>query len=240
MEYKSLIKKTRVERKTEKKLNKYFADTQRDVLKKLKLEMKSSETDIVNAVLQVVMFEIMEDIIIDGTETSLLLGASTVIKKNKLGKIGINFNLQNPLAIKYIEDKKILSIPKINETTKNELNDLLLNGLKNKKTYNELAKEISDSFCFSPVRAKMIAVHEIGDAYGYGNYVPMVDTKAEGYKVNKKWLTVGDDKVTPTHTQNQSDGWIELDKLFSGTGDQYAPASDHPNCRCDTLYEIKK
>lgn len=49
---------------------------------------------------------------------------------------------------------------------------------------------------------------------------------------------MNDNRVTRSHTANQNQGWIHIDKLFTGTGDKIAPASDNPRCRCAIQYEI--
>ncbi len=54
----------------------------------------------------------------------------------------------------------------------------------------------------------------------------------------KYWSTVNDNRVTKTHSKNQSDGWELLTHRFSGTGDSIPPGSDNPRCRCHIEYEV--
>lgn len=117
----------------------------------------------------------------------------------------------------------------------------MADGVKLGYTYGQIADKITelDPVVFSRNRANIIAIHEVGTAYQYGEYLPMKELKNNGEKVRKYWSTVHDDKVTATHTQNEGDGWVALDHHFSGTGDLLAPASDNPRCRCAILYKIE-
>lgn len=165
-------------------------------------------------------------------------GAKGRIKKTKLAQFGISFDLQHPLAVEYLQTDRPLILSKISETTKKQVKPFLLEAVKTGESPQALAKKLSDEFLFSEERALMIATHEVGTAYEAGNIIPMLDAKARGLKSEKAWLTVGDEKVTPTHTQNQDDGWLDVEETFSGTGDKEAPASDNPRCRCTMLYRI--
>lgn len=165
-------------------------------------------------------------------------GAKGRIKKTKLAQFGISFDLEHPLAVEYLQTDRPLILSKISNTTKEQVKPFLLEAAATGESPQALAKKLSDEFLFSEQRALMIASHEVGTAYEYGNFVPMLDAKARGLKSEKAWLTVGDDRVTPTHTENQDDGWIDIEEAFSGTGDQMPPASDNPRCRCTQLLRI--
>lgn len=127
----------------------------------------------------------------------------------------------------------------INRTTKLAVLGEIRTGVQQNLTYTQVAKNIEDisQELFSPTRAKLIATTEMGRAYGYGNYIPMRQAADLWQKVRKAWSTVWDDKVRETHYQNERDGRIDFDKLFSGTNELIAPSSDL-RCRCDNLYEI--
>lgn len=74
-------------------------------------------------------------------------------------------------------------------------------------TYREIGDNISqlDPLVFSRNRSELIAIHEMGKAYQYGEYLPMKYAQDEGYEVEKEWSTVNDDRVTETHRINQAD-----------------------------------
>lgn len=128
----------------------------------------------------------------------------------------------------------------ITNTTVDRIRSAVVKWTKEGLTYGQIADkiEVLDPFVFSRNRAELIAINQVGKAYQFGEYLPMKALSDEWYDVQKKWSTVHDGKVTPTHTQNEGDGWVPLDHKFSGTGDLLPPASDHPRCRCALLYNI--
>lgn len=59
-----------------------------------------------------------------------------------------------------------------------------------------------------------------------------------GYVLQKSWTTSHDDKVRPTHVQNERQGWVDFNGKFSGTEDEYAPSSHDINCRCTSSHRV--
>ena len=171
------------------------------------------------------------------SKKAMLLGGKYRVKVSKLAKIGIDFTLKNPEAIKYLETTRPLELAKMTDTVKNHITPILKRGIETGASVDSIAKEISDNFAFSSVRSTMIASNEIGHAYVEGNFIPVKDAVADGHKAVKEWLTVGDNKVTEECRANQSQGKIKHDKKFS-SGDEIAPRDNHPRCRCDTLFEV--
>lgn len=49
----------------------------------------------------------------------------------------------------------------------------------------------------------------------------------------KRWLTVGDDRVSDACQSNEAEGYIQIDKSF-GLGSDTPP--EHPNCRCSLTF----
>lgn len=178
----------------------------------------------------------------------MLKGGLFSVRKYKLSSIGISFNLKNELAIRYLQAKRDIMLSNrqgsINKTTKDRLLDILRNGINDGKSYTTLANEIvalSDKGVFSPSRAQMIATNEIGQAYEFGNYVPVQEySERTGRRVKKYWLTVRDNNVTDQCRANEETNGgngIELDEAFP-SGDQTAPRREHPRCRCNTIYDV--
>lgn len=174
-------------------------------------------------------------------------GAKTVIAKWNLGQFGIGYEQVEPRIETYLSKKLTHELSpyrgNIHSTTTERIRQILYDGYKNGSTYGEMSKliqEQGEAGVFSPARAEMIAVHEVGDAYEEGNYIPLKQLQEENpdRKVQKMWSTVGDDRVTPTHSENEAMGWIPFDEAFSGTGDQRPPATDNPRCRCTLLEQI--
>jgi len=183
---------------------------------------------------------LIEDILTEAS-AAMLFGATYRIRKNRLGTLGIAFDLGHPDAVQYLEQQRPLVLSKMKQTTKDEIKPLLIEAAKTGESPNSVAKKIGEAFSFSKSRSIMIAVNEIGTAYEYGNWVPMVDAQKQGHEVLKGWLTVGDNRVTPQCKDYQTMGFIPLDDNFvSGTGttDQTAPRASNPRCRCTTLYEV--
>ncbi|MFK8055476.1 MAG: hypothetical protein AB8F78_05075 [Saprospiraceae bacterium] len=80
----------------------------------------------------------------------------------------------------------------ISETTKSAVIAKLREGVEQNLSYTEVAKNIRglDARIFSRNRAKLIAVREIGQAYEYGNYIPMLQAQQSGQVVEKERSTV--------------------------------------------------
>lgn len=183
--------------------------------------------------------ELLIQIVLDHSQSAMEFGAQYRIKTDKLGEIGITFDLLNPLAVEYLETDRPLVLSTLEQTTKDEIIPILQEALDSGQSYNDTASQIRDSFAFSSSRSQMIAVNEIGHAYEWGNYVPMKDAQTKGYKIEKSWLTVGDDRVTEECHANERMSWILLDKPFD-SGDDTAPRDSNPRCRCTTLYRYSQ
>jgi len=174
------------------------------------------------------------------SSSSMKFGADYQIKKSKLAQFGISFDLKHSNAVQYLQTDRPLVLAKMSQTAKDHIKPLIVNAVKTGQSPQELAKLISKNYAFSRERSLMISVNEIGNAYEVGNFAPIQDAQNEGIDMQKSWLTVGDGKVTPSHTENQKEGWVEVDHTFTGTGDKLAPATDNPRCRCTILYQVKK
>lgn len=180
----------------------------------------------------------VENSILAEAAVAMTFGGNFRARKNRLTRLGIDFRLDHPLAVEYLESDRPLLLAKMTETTKQHIKPIIVRGAAEGLSPQQVAKQISENFAFSKTRSIMIASNEIGNAYEFGNYVTMKTAEEQGFKSEKQWLTVGDDRVTATHTENEDQGWIPLDETFKGTGDQQAPASDNPRCRCTTEYRI--
>lgn len=190
--------------------------------------------------------DLTEEIVLVMNE-SLDRGAKQIMKELPEIKESIGFDIINREAARFLGKKKTLELSNyrgnIDGTTKGRILDILRSALHSGQSYEETSYQIAeqtDAGVFSQARGELIAVREIGIAYETGNRIPIDQFTLSNPDrvVLKFWQTVEDERVTKPHRKNQSDGWIPLAQTFSGTGDQQAPGSDNPRCRCTTKYRI--
>lgn len=180
--------------------------------------------------------------------TAKLLQAGMTAAATELD-LETTFDLAHPEAVAYLEQKGADRVTKIRNTTRDRLRTLLTWAADEGWSYARTAREISLLYrsmagpqrgvaqvSHLRSRAEAIAVFELGDAYEHGNMLVAKDLQASGLEMQKKWLSVGDDRVRPEHRANQEQGWIPLDDAFQdGNG---RPPSD-PGCRCTLLMRRK-
>lgn len=163
----------------------------------------------------------------------------------------LSFDIETSPASNYLRDLEDLQLSQrqgsILKTTRDELRDIMARAIDDGKSYGELAKEIQqeDPWVFSKARATLIAVNEIGHAYGWGNHEPAVELGRQGYVLEKHWRTSQDERVRAKHTANEEaivegheKGWIPLEMEFPGTKDQFAPSIKEIRCRCTSTHRI--
>ena len=178
-------------------------------------------------------------------QTSFVKGGRKTFKEFGLGSLGVSFNIVNDAAIDYLKALTTLHLSdgkgSITATTNKRIVKILQDSAEKGLSYTETSKLIQaqgKAGVFSQARGEMIAVREVGLAYGQGNLVPVNRFAEEtGAIMEKLWITAMDDRVTVECADNESQDWIPLAENFPHTGVQIvAPRSDHPRCRCDTGY----
>lgn len=156
----------------------------------------------------------------------------------------LSFDIETAPAAKYLKDLEDLMLSQnegsILKTTRDELRRIMERGVEQGQSYGQIAKDIQaeDPWVFSKTRAELIAVNEIGRAYGWANHEPAIELQREGYVLEKYWTTSHDDKVRKRHKANEAAGWIPLDRPFPGTADQFAPSTNEIRCRCTSTHRI--
>lgn len=176
-------------------------------------------------------------------EALLFSGAQLLEILDVDGKqLGISFDLANPRAVAYAEQHAAAQVTRINDTTRAYLNTLITQAADEGWSYERLSEAIEARFAEFATggdrpRSWRIAVFELGDAYEAGNEMAARELQAVGIRLEKKWLTVGDDRVRPSHRANQGQGWIDYDDAYQ-SGD-FRPPTD-PGCRCVTLTRRKR
>ena len=161
--------------------------------------------------------------------------------------VDISFDLKNPRAVKWLKDNAAQKFKDIQETTQNRIATIVTQSADEGWSYNRTAKAISDEFVEFRVgkpqlhiqsRAHLVAITETADAYEAGNVMVVEEMEAIGLKMQKKWQTVGDDRVSIGCRTNQGNGWIPVGRAHSE-----GPQSEHPprfpGCRCSELYRRK-
>lgn len=169
---------------------------------------------------------------------AVLAGARSV-----LGRLRDAFDLRNPRAVAFMREALNRS-SRITDETFRQLRDVITKGIDEGLSYTQMAKAIREKFrqFATPTpqrhirdRAELIAVTEIGDAYSAGTLMAAQRLADRGIRMEKSWLTVGDDRVEEECAGNQEQGWIALELPFS-SGDSRPLA--HPACRCALLTRI--
>jgi hypothetical protein len=172
----------------------------------------------------------------------MLRAGKASVQKFNLSSFGINFDLQNIGAVRYMQSLRTLNLSQaqgsITQTTQDEIISAVTDGVMNGATYTEIASRIEqmgEQGVFSAARAQRIAVTELAKAYGFGSRQPLVEYKQRtGRQVWKSWSLV-DETACVICEDNAKAGWILLDEKFD-SGDDTEPA--HPNCRCAVVYRF--
>ncbi len=172
----------------------------------------------------------------------LALGAAQVIADLE---VDYAFDLSNPRAVAYIEQNGALRVAGINDTTQAAIRNIVTQGTREGWSYDRVAREINRQFTQFAVgrpqehiksRGHLVAVTEMGNAYEAGSAVVIDDLQAAGLQMEKKWLTVGDNRVSDGCKDNQAEGWIAYSQTFQSG---HARPLRFPGCRCTTLYRRK-
>lgn len=210
-----------------------------------RFETKTMYDDIDNFVDGIPYNTELVDDIVAVARPSYRKGVDRGITELDLGQYGITFDLVNDEAVRYLEDIKVLNLSdfkgSISRQTKDKIRKILIESAETGRSYTETAKlieEQGEAGVFSRSRAELIAVNQVGHAFGQGN-MDIVDgfISETGSIVQKAWQTVGDDRVTPECQENQDIGWIGFNEAFP-SGDEQAPRASNPRCRCVTTFQV--
>lgn len=154
---------------------------------------------------------------------------------------GIRFDLKNPRAVAYLEAHGAELVRGIDETTRDYIRTVITEGAAKGWSYDRMARAITARYSEFAVgrpqlhidsRAHMIAVTEVGNAYAEGNLQVAQGLAAAGIPMEKRWDTVGDERVSELCQGNEAAGWIPLEEAFPSG---HMRPLGHPACRCDLL-----
>lgn len=185
----------------------------------------------------------MQAAIETAAKSALIAGGKALARDLDWARV---FSLTNPRAVKYIADNGARSIANIDDTTRADIKTIVLAGIENGTSYTEVARQIRTRYAQygapSPQkhirnRAELIAVTEAGNAYQAGNFIQAKDIAAAGVTLEKKWLTVGDKRVSAGCRENEAQDWISLDSDHTSG---HSHPMRFPGCRCAEQYRRKR
>lgn len=156
---------------------------------------------------------------------------------------GAQFDLANPRAVAYIEQRGAALVA-AHETTREYIRTVIRQGVAEGWSYDRMAKGITERYREFAVgrpqkhidsRAHGIAVTEARNAYVEGKAIVAQRLQAAGLEMEKRWVTMGDDRVSAICQANGDVGWIPLNDTFPSG---HAQPLAHPYCRCG--YEVRR
>lgn len=162
------------------------------------------------------------------------------------GDLTIDFDLPIDRPRDILADRAGDRITRINDVTRQQVRDILVAGIEQRKTYQQVARELRKKFAEfrGPARqrhirdrAELIAITEVGQAYVDGQMDVAARLQSRGLRLRKSWLTVGDSRVSDGCAANGAAGWIAMDATFP-SGHQ-APLR-FPGCRCSLQVEVEQ
>ncbi len=174
-----------------------------------------------------------------GEAPAMTLAAQTLIAELA---VETAFSLANPRAVAYLQQHGYGLISQIDAVTRGNIATIVNNGVAEGWSYDRIAQEISSLYSEMAVgkpqlhidsRAHLIAVTESGNAYEAGNSIVVTDLQDAGLQMQKKWLTVGDERVSDGCAENEAQGWIPFAQSFQSG---HMQPLRFPGCRCTTLY----
>ncbi len=160
----------------------------------------------------------------------------------------ISFDDFDEEAFRYIEQNAGKKISQIDDSTKKDIREIIAKGFKGElqpdgttkyKTHQQIAKDIKDKFkeFGEPVkgpshirnRAHLVAVTELREAGETSKQLARNRMEERGWQMLKRWMNMGDDRVSDGCIENGNAGWIDNKEAFP-SGHQFPPR--FPGCRC--------
>lgn len=128
----------------------------------------------------------------------------------------------------------------ISYTTKWDVINILKNGIDNHESWGTIQRQIYalDDKLFGLPRARAIAVTETAKAYEYGNRQPIQALQDAWIEMEKKRLTVWDERVRPEHMECEEEGRVPIDYEYPSVWVDMPPW--WVNCRCTLQYQRKR
>jgi len=176
------------------------------------------------------------------TAHKLSLTAGFVGMGQVFGEEVFSYSMANTRAVDWYMKHGAELVTQINATTRIQIKRIVLDGIEKGQSYGEMARRIKRRFIQFGAkkpqlhirnRAELVSVTETRMAYEAGAYEGARELAQVGLKMEKKWLTVGDERVSEGCSANEGESWIPYDETF-GSGHLHSPR--FPGCRCDIEY----
>ncbi len=165
---------------------------------------------------------------------------------DKQTNLGIGFNVNNPRATQWIQNRAAEMVTNINDTTKKRIRQILSDAAEKGWDYKQTAKMIKSEFDgFAGKlgqkhirnRAELVALTETSEAFAQSAREAAKQVQEVGVPMEKYWSNTGDGRVSDKCRTNTRAGWIDMDSLFP-SGHMTEPR--FPGCRCKVLYRRKE
>lgn len=169
-------------------------------------------------------------------------------KQLRLPRLGFSERIANLITQQYGQDILNMS-SKITDTTKGNIRQILIEGVNNSLTLNQITERIRTEG-ISEIRARVIARTETHRAANAG---AMVNANDKGYVLQKKWFSVMDNRTRHDHETldgqvvDKDQPFTVVDKegitqklMYPGDVSLGANASQTVNCRCSMQFIAKK
>lgn len=144
--------------------------------------------------------------------------------------LGDNAGMFEHMAVRardWAKDHAAELVANIEETTRDEVKQAVVDGYEENLSVAEIADRIEEIGGFSEDRAALIAQTEVRFANSYGALEGYREAAAGGVEMMKEWLA--GPGACEDCQDNEDEGPIALDDTFPSDDD--APPA-HPNCRC--------
>lgn len=217
----------------ERRVKKYFKQQHEYITEQLKNVPKGFDQNILDAIFlawagqKSELESIVSKFILDAVKT----GGDDGVKDLP---ISIDFNLQHPEVVQWMEEFTGREITRIDDTTRNLIKSTVIESVRDGLGVDDIQKKIDEMYLgFSKVRSRLIAHNESAEGFSNGTFLAY---KQSGLVDRVEWLTVRDDKVSKGCKENERHGPVSLGSDFP-SGHKVPPR--HPRCRCTVVPVIE-
>lgn len=169
---------------------------------------------------------------------------------SRLSKKDIGIPLTDPIDWEGIINQFLASAPMasrivgVTNNTKQWIADIIVRGLQDGLSNEQIQRQIREGFPMSRRRALTISRTETGTASMTADYVGAQQLALEGYPVKKTWLATMDSRTRDSHSYMNGQT-VGINEYFNVNGfrmsrplDPGGPASEVINCRCTMTYSL--